>query len=321
MSDKTRIEWTDATWNPVTGCTKVSEGCDNCYAETIAHRFAGTPAYPNGFAVTLRPERLDQPLRWQRPRRIFVNSMSDLFHADVPDEFIAHVFAVMALAPQHTFQVLTKRPGRMRSLLSQADFQLMVDAHMHNHGDVETEDWPLPNVWLGTSVENQKWADVRIPQLLGTPAAVRFLSCEPLLGPVDLAAWTRPHTDDCNDDGVPWCTCDRDRDGYLDWVIVGGESGPHARPMHPDWARSLRDQCVAAGIAYHFKQWGEWTPLFDGRELRYPLRGSRLAVNLAADGRAARDGHPGEPMIRLGKKAAGRELDGRTWDEYPEVQR
>lgn len=317
MSDKTRIEWTDATWNPVTGCTKVSEGCDHCYAETIAHRFAGTPAYPNGFAVTLRPERLDQPLRWQRPRRIFVNSMSDLFHADVPDEFIARVFAVMALAPQHTFQVLTKRPGRMRSLLSSAEFRRGVRLAVFESGLVDeviafgSEMFPLPNVWLGTSVESQKWADVRIPQLLGTPAAVRFLSCEPLLGPVDLVPSLRA-----------WAGGDAVQiNHHLHWVIVGGESGPHARPMHPDWARSLRDQCVSAGVAYHFKQWGEWTPLFDGRELRYPLRGSRLAVNLAADGRAARDGHPGEPMIRLGKKAAGRELDGRTWDEYPEADR
>lgn len=143
--------------------------------------------------------------------------------------------------------------------------------------------------------------------------AVRFLSCEPLLGPVDLRTgrYATPPTGEVLGTSL---------DGIA-WVIVGGESGPHARPMHPDWARSLRDQCVAAGVAYHFKQWGEWTPLFDGRELRYPLRGSRLAVNLAADGRAARDGHPGEPMIRLGKKAAGRELDGRTWDEYPEVTR
>lgn len=329
MNDKTRIEWTDATWNPVTGCTKVSEGCDHCYAETIAHRFAGTPAYPNGFDVTLRPERLDQPLRWQRPRRIFVNSMSDLFHSDVPDEFIARVFAVMALAPQHTLQVLTKRPGRMRSLLSSRSFEDWVEAFVREEyserwaPDGYEYRWPLDNVWLGTSVESQKWADVRIPQLLGTPAAVRFLSCEPLLGPVDLAVWTRPHADDCNDDGVPWCTCDRDRDGYLDWVIVGGESGPHARPMHPDWARSLRDQCVAAGVAFHFKQWGEWVP-----ESALLHRDEAPAAFLDPTGtlRPLANGIPesaprarGQAMTirRVGKKIAGRELDGRTWDEYP----
>lgn len=319
MSDKTRIEWTDATWNPVTGCTKVSEGCDHCYAETIAHRFAGTPAYPNGFAVTLRPERLDQPLRWQRPRRIFVNSMSDLFHSDVPDEYIARVFAVMALAPQHTFQVLTKRPGRMRSLLSQADFQLMVDAHMHNHGDVETEDWPLPNVWLGTSVESQKWADVRIPQLLQTPAAVRFLSCEPLLGPVDLRLSGRAPSLLRDGELFEWQRA-------IHWIICGGESGPHARPMHPDWARSLRDQCVAAGVAFHFKQWGEWVPESallhrDDAPAAFldPAGTFRPLVNCIPES-APRARGQAMTIRRVGKKTAGRELDGRTWDEYPEAR-
>lgn len=321
MSDKTRIEWTDATWNPVTGCTKVSEGCDHCYAETIAHRFAGTPAYPNGFAVTLRPERLDQPLRWQRPRRIFVNSMSDLFHSDVPDEYIARVFAVMALAPQHTFQVLTKRPGRMRSLLSSDDFvrksaTFARDLWNGNAGlreaaggwawdttGLRPKVWPLPNVWLGTSVESQKWADVRIPQLLQTPAAVRFLSCEPLLGPVDLVPSLRA-----------WAGGDAVQiNHHLHWVIVGGESGPHARPMHPDWARSLRDQCVAAGVAFHFKQWGEWAPIPDNTAAMF----SRVRRNICIHGRMPSATDPGTPMARCGKKAAGRELDGREWNEYP----
>lgn len=329
MSDKTKIEWTDATWNPVTGCTKVSEGCDHCYAETIAHRFAGTAAYPNGFDVTLRPERLDQPLRWRRPRRIFVNSMSDLFHADVPDEYIARVFAVMALAPQHTFQVLTKRPGRMRSLLSSDGFDQEVDHQIHGlwmtgritwQHAAEVAPLPLPNVWLGTSVESQKWADVRIPQLLSTPAAVRFLSCEPLLGPVDLSAYLPPVAVFCHGEGSPEfgrvlgraaarhlaSVESRPEPTWPDWVIVGGESGSHARPMHPDWARSLRDQCLTAGIAFHFKQWGEWLtgpaaiwldPNRTPREIRH-----------FADGLAAG---------RVGKRAAGRMLDGRTWDEYP----
>ena len=192
MSDKTKIEWTDATWNPVTGCTMVSPGCDHCYAETIAHRFAGTAAYPDGFAVTLRPERLDQPLRWRRPRRVFVNSMSDLFHKDVPDEYIACIWAVMALAPQHTFQVLTKRHGRMRSLLDDDGFIQRVwnemDGFLPRAKHPDESRWPLPNVWLGVSVEDQQRADLRIPALLDTPAAVRFLSCEPLLRPVDLNA-------------------------------------------------------------------------------------------------------------------------------------
>lgn len=279
----TKIEWTDETWNPVTGCTKVSEGCDHCYAETIAHRFAGTKAYPNGFDVTLRPERLDQPLRWKRPRKVFVNSMSDLFHKDVPDDYIARVFAVMALAPQHTFQVLTKRPGRMRSLLSSEQFESAV--FLATEGRFP---WPLPNVWLGTSVENQKWADVRIPLLLDTPAAIRFLSCEPLLGPIDLFAWNI------------------DRGTRVDWVIVGGESGPRARPMHPDWARQLRDDCLTAGIPFHFKQWGEWVTEDQAPEdIILPC----LSTYLLGDD---------EPdFYKVGKKAAGRELDGQTWDEYP----
>ena len=282
-----KIEWTDETWNPVTGCTKVSEGCDHCYAETIAHRFTGTKAYPNGFDVTLRPERLDQPLRWKRPRKVFVNSMSDLFHKDVPDDYIARVFAVVALAPQHTFQVLTKRPGRMRSLLSSEQFESAV--FLATEGRFEgCFPWPLPNVWLGTSVENQKWADVRIPLLLDTPAAIRFLSCEPLLGPIDLFAWNI------------------DRGMRVDWVIVGGESGPHARPMHPDWARQLRDDCLTAGIPFHFKQWGEWVTEDQAPE-DIILPG--LSTYLLGDD---------EPdFYKVGKKAAGREIDGQTWDEYP----
>ena len=287
MADKTGIEWTDATWNPVTGCTKVSEGCDHCYAETIAHRFAGTKAYPNGFDVTLRPERLDQPLRWKRPRKVFVNSMSDLFHKDVPDDYIARVFAVMALAPQHTFQVLTKRPGRMRSLLSSEDFESAV--FLATEGRFEGYfPWPLPNVWLGTSVENQKWADVRIPQLLDTPAAVRFLSCEPLLGPISLV----------RDPAHPV--------EALDWVIVGGESGPGARPMHPEWARRLRDECFVFGVAFHFKQWGEWVTEDQSPEDIILPGVSHLAWG---------DDEP--DFYKVGKKAAGRELDGQTWDEYP----
>ena len=245
MGDKTTIEWTrspdgtaGASWNPVAGCTKVSPGCDHCYAEAIATRFAGTPAYPDGFAVTLHPDRLTQPLRWTRPRRIFVCSMADLFHADVPDDYIAQVFEVMALAPQHTFLVLTKRHARMRSLLSS-----------RFDGD------PLPNVWVGVSAEDQHWWDIRVPALLETPAAVRFVSAEPLLGPIGPALMAG-----------------------LDWLIVGGESGPHARPMDPEWVRDLRDGAGDAGVPFFFKQWGG-----------------------------------------LRSKSGGRELDGRTWDQMPEV--
>lgn len=206
MAGKTSIEWTDATWNAVTGCEKVSAGCDHCYAETFAERWRGTPGhyFENGFDVQLRPDKLEVPLRWRKPRRIFVNSMSDLFHADVPDAYIAKVFGVMALTPRHTYQVLTKRHARMRSLLNSDAFHLSVLAETARQQDerhpmpawvpgaCRLKAWPLPNVHLGVSVEDQKWADVRIPALLETPAAVRFLSCEPLLGPVDLTRWMPP---------------------------------------------------------------------------------------------------------------------------------
>lgn len=340
MSDKTGIEWTDATWNPVTGCTKVSPGCDHCYAETVGHRFNGTPAYPNGFQVTLRPERLDQPLRWRRPRRIFVNSMSDLFHDQVPDEYIARVFAVMALANWHTFQLLTKRHARLRSLLNNPEFISDVEncvdssdaAHEWAVDALErVRAWPLPNVWLGVSTENQQWADIRIPALLDTPAAVRFISAEPLLGPIDL------HADPIGKDSVFWI-------GHLDWVITGGESGPGARPAHPQWFRSLRDQCQAAGVAFLHKQHGEWIedvtehPANPECGIDEPYRvlniprdakdRKRCALHLAGMTALNPDnpfnpferGHPGwTVMRRVGKKRAGRELDGRTWDQYPEA--
>ena len=314
MSDKTKIEWTDATWNPVTGCTKVSTGCDHCYAETIATRFFGTPLYPNGFEVTLRPERLDQPIRWKRPRRIFVNSMSDLFHTDVPDDYIAKVFAVMAIASRHTFQVLTKRHGRMKALLNSRDFYATVRGHLRNtYGFSEvdafgTDLFPLFNAWLGVSVEDQRTADLRIPALLDTPAAVRWLSCEPLLGRTWLTGLLPSDSEVLSPLGSH-------RRPTVDWVVVGGESGPNARPMHPSWALSLRDQCVAASVPFLFKQWGEWKPT------------ERLGAGVLDDPREAYaevvdDGKLQfiewrRIMCRVGKKAAGRELDGRTWDEYP----
>ncbi|MEZ0366785.1 DUF5131 family protein [Mycobacterium sp. pUA109] len=305
MADKTGIEWTDATWNPVTGCNEVSPGCDHCYAKTFAERWRGTPGhyFEHGFEVQLRPDKLDLPLRWSRPRRIFVNSMSDLFHDAVQSDYIADVFAIMAMAPQHTFQVLTKRHARMQSLLKSAAFQSAVSDAILAYDDGQPvrvfpgADWPLPNVWLGVSTEDQKWADIRIPALLGTPAAVRWISAEPLLGPIDLAS------------GGYLAPDEFDRNG-IDWVVVGGESGRGARPMHPEWARSLRDQCVAAGVPFLFKQWGEWTP----GDHRNPQLDGQVPVPFRPE---CPDPYPLGWVRRVGKKAAGRTLDGRTWDQYP----
>ena len=254
MSDRTRIEWTSATWNPTTGCDRVSSGCDHCYALTLAKRLkaAGNRRYQvdgdprrsgPGFGLTLHWDKIEQPLKWRDPRFVFVDSMSDLFHAKVPIEFIERVFNVMADASQHRFQILTKRPGRMASVLR----RICPD--------------PIPNVWLGTSVENQDWAEIRIPKLLETPAAVRFLSCEPLLGPLNIKPWLP--TGDPGDTGTP-----RFNESHgIDWVIVGGESGPQFRAIDPEWARDLRDQCQSAAVPFFFKQWGGRTPKAGGRLL------------------------------------------------------
>jgi protein gp37 len=235
MSDRSKITWTDATWNPVRGCTKVSAGCVNCYAERFAKRWRGIKGHPfeQGFDVRLVPEALELPLRWRKPRRVFVNSMSDLFHEKVPDEFIHRVFAKMALAERHTFQILTKRPERMRRFF---------------------EGWmrpPLPNVWIGVTAEDQRAADERIPLLLRTPAAVRFVSVEPMLSAVDLSAFFGgPYI------GIPGDVVHNAYNFGLSWIIIGGESGPKARPFRIEWARALLAQCRAAGVPAFFKQTG-----------------------------------------------------------------
>lgn len=263
----TRIEWTNETWNPTRGCTKVSAGCVNCYAMRQAHRFSGPGQPYEGLThvvpgrgpqwtgeVRPVPEALDLPLRWRKPRQVFVDSMSDLFHPDVPFCFVDRVFGVMATCPHHTFQVLTKRPERMAEYLSDPMRQRMVRREVDRvidtcgrptHESAGADPWPLPNVWLGTSCENQAAADERIPHLLRCSAAMRFLSCEPLLGPVDLSKCVLPRylEGHCATRGVHW-------------VIAGGESGPGARPCDVAWLRSLRDQCAAAEVPYFLKQLG-----------------------------------------------------------------
>ena len=238
MPDKSKIEWTDATWNPITGCSKVSPGCARCYAERVSLRFRHSlaPWTPENAQdnVQLHPERLDQPLRWRRPRRVFVNSMSDLFHELVPDDYIASVFDIMGASPQHQFQVLTKRPDRMAEWFDFVGICLMRDGVIRGCRLVGDWKWPLDNVWLGVSVENQRWADRRIPLLRRTPASLRFLSCEPLIRPLDLS----------------------DHLIGVDWVIVGGESGPGARPIAIEWVRDLIDQCATAQVSVFVKQLG-----------------------------------------------------------------
>jgi protein gp37 len=226
MSATSTIEWTDATWNPVTGCTEISPGCDHCYARTFSERFRDVPGHPyeQGFDLKLWPGRLELPLGWRRPKRVFVNSMSDLFHEEVPAEFIHRVFRVMEQADWHIFQVLTKRPRRMAEMAPDLP-------------------WPA-HIWAGTSVELDRYTWRANHCLRRVPSAVRFISAEPLLGP------------------LPSLQLD-----HLHWVITGGESGPRHRPCHPDWVRDLRDRCQAADVAFFLKQWGGRTPKAGGREL------------------------------------------------------
>ena len=361
----TKIEWTDETWNPITGCTLVSDGCANCYAARLAATRLKHHPSRKGLArlnkagvakftgkVRFNAQWLTQPLKWKRPRMIFVCAHGDLFHEDVPDEWIDQVFAVMALCPQHIFQVLTKRPERMREYLTgnrwadghaserigyqaselseQYDISSMAPSALI-HGPTpdlpsvawpRPDMWPLPNVWLGTSIEDQATADARIPALLDTPAAKRFISAEPLLEPVTFrwAKWqplSRSGT-----------TNELDGLRKLDWVIVGGESGPNARPMHPDWARTLRDQCEEAEVPFFFKQWGAWVVALDRDEQDPDWRADYS--NKYADGDKTRwlniaggCGFHGERfhvMRRAGKSAAGRLLDGVEHNAMPEAR-
>ena len=298
MGDRSGIEWTNATWNPTTGCTKLTQGCKHCYAKRLFPKVYPGRAFED---VRTHSDRLDQPLRWRRPRLIFVNSMSDLFHELVPDAFIDQVFHVMARAHRHTFQVLTKRADRMQRYIQSA-----LEGRLLQLGDGVGMQMraPLPNVWLGVSVEDQQNADERIPLLLGTPAAVRFLSCEPLLGAIDIDRWIWSSTKD--EHGV----MELGFEPLLHWVIVGGESGgKNVRTMHPDWARLLRDQCSAAGVPFFFKQWGHYKPLFAQGDLDLKLRDPSRNLSIKRGDFVAWES--------VGKKKAGRILDGRTWDQLP----
>lgn len=341
----TKIEWTDETWNPVSGCSKVSDGCKHCYAERVFPR-----PYPGRkfTDVQVHENRLDQPLRWKRPRKLFVNSMSDLFHESVSFDFIDKVFAVMALSNQHAFQILTKRPERMweyfkrpveKILKVLMDQPLWVELPGGRTFPRWPLEWPLPNVWLGVSVENQTTANERIPLLLETPSAIRFVSYEPALGPVDFRQWLN----------VMWLVqtpfnaktgqLGKAKSGYaptykindpsktpippdLDWIIAGGESGHNARPSNPIWFRQARDQCKAAGVPFFFKQWGEWAPLgeydFDDQEPWCSVYyGEFHQRDDWEDSCMCKDST--ETLFRVGKKRAGDLLDGKQHHEFPEV--
>lgn len=347
--NKSSIEWTDVTWNPVSGCSKVSQGCKNCYAERVFPRvyskdqvFVRHPETGDRRSrgrdftdVLTHPLRLDTPRRMRQPRRIFVNSMSDLFHEAVPDTFIDNVFITMALAQQHQFQILTKRPERMRKFMDEdfaKRYARIADAYLHEN-DVENRldvirdlDGPLPNVWLGVSVEDQASADERIPLLLKTPAAVRFVSAEPLLGMVDLTSIEVPDYKWVDALKGIQCGDSVTATAKINLVIAGYESGSGARPGHPEWAAQLRDQCAAVGTKFFFKQWGEWAPrsalsidVFNDAttEVYVKLDGTVYDVHDESDPHQfdASD----VMMYRVGKKLTGRTLDGREHNDLPEA--
>lgn len=372
MADATLIEWTDATWNPITGCSVVSPGCTHCYAMKLAGTRMKTHPSRAGLTIDTKAgpvwngqvrfneDWLTQPLQWKKPRRIFVAAHGDLFHREVQQHQLDRIFAIMALTPWHTYQVLTKRPDWMRLYLQgwdddpseawrtkarvqKAIYEFDRDACLH--------EWPLPNVWLGVSIEDQVRANERIPVLLDTPAAVRWVSAEPLLGPLDVAEWLgswcagcrRPLLGGDHFQGRTCGTC-HGPTARLDWVVVGGESGPGARPMHYTWARQLRDQCAAAGVAFLFKQWGAWAPvcaidtdaldsrLYHPAPARRPEASRRPKVrNLVMhdDGEIFEDvaafgahaaGKNAMLMFEIGKTLSGRLLDGVQHDGYPEAR-
>jgi protein gp37 len=344
-----KIEWTEETWNPVVGCDKVSDGCKNCYAIKQAYRmmhmphskvkYAGTVKKTEGGAlnwtgqINMHEESLLKPLRTKKPTVFFVNSMSDLFHKDVPFAFINLVFGIMAACPEHTFQVLTKRPERMLDYFKYLThfmtlkFPDQIGISIHSAKidyprNLQLQRvWPLPNVWLGVSVENQKTADERIPLLLRVPAAVRWLSMEPLLGAVNIDFIDAPEGDEVGASRI-WPLTGKRTDmarpcqdtGKLNWIVVGGESGHDARPMHPDWVRSIMDQCKAADVPFFFKQWGEYMPHCQADSL---LQALGNASKTAREFPSPHNPEKVNTYYKLGKHESGRKLDGVVHDEYP----
>lgn len=358
-----KIEWTEKTWNPIVGCSKVSAGCKNCYAIGMAWRlqhighsaakYAGTvEKTSNGQRnwtgkINIIEKEFVKPFTWKKPSMVFVNSESDLFHESVPFQVVRALFGVMSVCEEHTFQILTKRPQRMLDFfkwleLMDPDWQDDPANYAYDlcveHGietgcgsAFETEAWPLKNVWLGVSVESQQAANERIPLLLQVPAAVRFLSCEPLLSPVNLThidADGAGHTEYCQINALTGRHTDMARPcadvNKIDWVIVGGESGHGARPLHPEWVRSLRTQCQKAGTKFFFKQWGMYTDV--NNILPVPMedfsKNLKSGKWVGVDNTGAIVDHVSGPnkailMAKVGKDKAGRLLDGREWNEFP----
>lgn len=319
MGADSKIEWCDHTINFWIGCTKVSAACDHCYAQAQAARFGlakwghGEPRAKTKSAIATA-FRLDRKAaKAGRRAKVFANSMSDFFDAEVPDEWRDEAMAVMALTPHLDWLVLTKRPKVMRAYLAGLEpggaRNLAIRAATIHHlsfcaDSSRPYSFPLPNVWLGTTVEDQKMADLRIPELRATPAAKRILSVEPMLGAIDLRQYLVGHC-------IGWTP-------PLDWIICGGESGPHARSMHPQWARDLRDQCQAAGVPFFFKQWGEWEPSTPERANGNPRSGWRALSGRSPAMRAELYPEAGAAFVeRVGKARAGRLLDGREWNEFP----
>lgn len=376
MSINSAIEWTQRTWNCLVGCTKKSKGCMNCYAIRVAWRLMHNPnpkiakKYEGTVAkdsagnlnwtgrINFDEDALLLPLQWRKPSMIFVNSESDLFHKNVKDEWLDQIFAVMALCQQHTFQVLTKEPERMRAYMQAGRDRVVsymlnkaragvngwadwIDGRAARHKCwIEKFDehvgWPLSNLWAGVSVEDQKTADERISLLLQTPAAVRWISAEPLLSEVDLFDYL--HHFRCDECGATDTESPGDSQAFefcaddfisevegVDWVVCGGESGPGARPMHPDWVRKVRDDCVAAGVPFFFKQQGAWSTAKPSTFSRLSKnRWSHESVTFRADGSRYNPTQPGDLMLsdmvtmyRTNKHAAGRLLDGQEWNQFP----
>jgi protein gp37 len=336
-----KIEWTirpgtkSEVLNPTTGCDKISAGCRSCYAEVMHRRLTGMGQvkYQQPFLGHVRywPDELAKPFKWKKPRTVFLNSMSDIFHKDVTIEAIAEIYAMMFLTPEHTYIVLTKRADRAKEVLTSEEFfdeYAKACNRLHDKYNQRLETWlyfeeelltmwPLKNVWQGVSIENQEQANIRVPDLLKTPAHIRVLSCEPLIGEIDLRGYLGERCADCLCT-TDVCGCIYNLDGEvintrISWIICGGESGRNARPMHPDWVRAIRDQCAKAGVAFFFKQWGEWVPINQIGSTDGPKQGGYFDEHRAFKTAKGIE----STMAKVGKNKSGNTLDGKQHLNFP----